>query len=69
MEDNVSYRIDIIYFKMLTPEYLLGTPRMLKKFCEYISCIYASYLIKKFKSINVLVISKSYMITIRNLAF
>ena len=68
MGDNVSYRIDIIYFKMLIPEYLLGTPRMLKKFCECISYIYASYLIEKFKPIGVLIISNSYMIAIRSLA-
>lgn len=66
--DNVSYRIDVIYFKTLIPEYLLGTPRMLKKISESISYFFAPYIINRLSPLKTLIVSNGYMIAIRSIA-
>lgn len=63
--DNVSYRIDAVYFKMLIPEYLLGAPRMLKKLFEYISYLMAERMINRLGPLKTLIFSNYGMIGIR----
>lgn len=66
--DNVSYRIDVIYFRLLLPESLLGMPRMLKKMFGCASYIFAPWLINKLGALKTLVVSNTWMIVMRGLA-